>query len=173
MGFIKRMLMGEYHHHKHGYYDHGEYYFKLFRLSKDIIVRNFSFLAISLVLLLFFLVTGLADVFKVLPVSGWLDTALKYLQGIPVSEIVSYTNTEKLLTEAQKIPPVDVLTPLQQFFALAVSLLKALMDEIFGIVLLSAALILKVMNQYTGRPGASVAWTLIAASPFAAIIEYL
>lgn len=173
MGFIKRMLMGGHHHHKHSYYDHDDYHFKLFRLSKDIIARNLSFLALSLVLLLFFLITGLADVFKVLPVSGWLDAALKYLQGLPVSEIVSYTNTEKLLTEAQKIPPVDVLTPLQQFFAMMVSLIKALMDEIVGIVLLSAALILKVMNQYTGRPSALAAWTLIAVSPFAAIIEYL
>ena len=173
MGFIKRMLMGGHHYHKHGYYDHGEYYFKLFRLGKDIVVRNISFLAISLVLLLFFLVTGLADVYNVLPVSKWLNTALSYLQGIPVSEIANYSNAEKLLTEAQKIPPVDILTPVQKFLAQMVSLMKALLDEIFGIVLLTIAFILKVMNQYTSKPSTSIAWILLAVSPVAAVIEYL
>jgi len=165
--------MGGHHYHKHGYYDHGEYYFKLFRLGKDIVVRNISFLAISLVLLLFFLVTGLADVYNVLPVSKWLNTALSYLQGIPVSEIANYSNAEKLLTEAQKIPPVDILTPVQKFLAQMVSLMKALLDEIFGIVLLTIAFILKVMNQYTSKPSTSIAWILLAVSPVAAVIEYL
>jgi hypothetical protein len=54
-----------------------------------------------------------------------------------------------------------------------VSLMKALLDEIFGIVLLTIALILKVMNHYTSKPSTSIAWILLAVSPVAAVIEYL
>jgi hypothetical protein len=171
MGFVKKMLMGDQHYHRHGY--QGGYYFKLFRIGKDIVVGNISFLAISSVLLLFFLITGLADVYNGLPVSKWLDTAMKFLQGIPVSNIVNYTSAEKLLTEAQNIPPVDILTPAQQFFTVIVSLLKALTDEIVGFVLLIVAFALKVSNQYAGKPSVSMAWLMLAVSPLAAVIEYL
>lgn len=146
---------------------------RLFHLGKNFIAGNVLFLTVSVGLLLFFLFNGLADVYKGLPVAKWIEASLKYLQGVPVSDIVKYTDTEKLLTEAEKIPPVDILTSAEQFFALIVSLIKALIDEIFGIALLVFAFALKLLNHYFGKPGALVPWLLIALSPVAAIINFL
>jgi len=147
-------------------------YYRLFRISKYLIAGNIAFLAVFLLLLLFFLITGLVDVYNNVPVFKWLDAAWKYVQGMPFSEI--YSEGEKLLTEApKKISPQDILTPAQQFLTLMVSLIKALMDKIIGITLLIFALILRVLNKYTGRPNVLFSWMLVAASPVATIIEYL
>lgn len=189
MGFIKRMLLGGYHGHKysrHGdYYHHKDYFFtQIFKhlLNRKLLnTGNILFFLVSFMLLMFFIIAGLGDVYNGIPVFSWLDMAWKYVMGIPVSEIAKYTEGEKLLTEAAKKiapqdilnPAKDILTPAQQFIVLAVSLVKALLDEILGVALLFMAFILRALNIYAGRPSALFSWIVVAMSPIAAIYEYL
>jgi len=142
------------------------------RGRKILSVGNVLFIGLSMVLLVFFSLTALADIFNSLHIPGWLSTGWNYILGVPVSDIAA--GGEKLITEAAKnTTPQDIIS----FGQLALSsiglLLLALLDEILGIGLLAAAFILRVFNQFAGRPAALFSWILLFSSLVPSAVKHL
>ncbi|MDF9409734.1 hypothetical protein L7E55_15485 [Pelotomaculum isophthalicicum JI] len=133
---------------------------------------NILFIGLSTVLLLFFVLTALADIFNGVPVSKWLSMGWNYFLGVPISEIAA--GGEKIITEAAKTTtPNDIISVGQLALSSVGLLILALMDEILGIGLLAVAFILRVFNQLAGKPIALFSWILLFFSLTPSIVKHL
>jgi len=140
--------------------------------KKILSAGNILFSGLSMILLVFFILTALADILNGLPVSRWLVKGWNYIAGLPISDIA--TESEKLITEAaKKTTPQDIISYGQLTLSSIGLLLFALLDEILGIGLLTVAIISRLLNQFTGRPIALLSWILLFSSLVPSAVKHL
>jgi len=132
---------------------------------------NILFIGLSIMLMIFFISTALADIFNGIPVFQWLSTGWNYIMGVPISDIA--VGSERIITEAAKntIPQEIMLFGQLTLSSIGVVLL-ALLDEVLGIGLLFTAFITRVINQFI-RPLAALSWLLLFASLVPSVVTRL
>ncbi|MDD3654880.1 MAG: hypothetical protein PHO01_12020 [Desulfotomaculaceae bacterium] len=140
------------------------------RRKKILTTGNILFLGIVAILLIFFFITAIADLFNILQPSQWPGVGWSYSMDIPIADLV-WGGAQQLINAVLNITPQGILSFGELTLSTIGVIILALLDEVLGIGILTIAFIARIINQFF-RPMATLSWLLLFASLIPSAISH-